>query len=75
MFPLTAALAGSRAKLQIIESVRGGAKQGQNRTALVYSQKAAMVYNARAESTLTSTKPRTNMDPNPTIGMRRICPN
>lgn len=24
MFPLTAALAGSRAKLQIIESVRGG---------------------------------------------------
>lgn len=62
MFPLTAALTGSRAKLQIIESVLqrgggvGGAKQGRNRKALVYSQKAAMVYNARAESTLTSTK-------------------
>lgn len=46
------------------ERVRGeqeGQSKAKNGTALVYSQKAVMVYNARAKSTLTSTKSRTNM--------------
>lgn len=65
MFPLTAALAGSHAKPQIVESMCDGRERGKgkakNGTALVYSQKAATLYDARAKSTLTSTKPRTNV--------------